>query len=203
MTLLTIAPDDGPPFTIDTSFANWSRRRARIEAMLFRVSYWVARDGWADDAACTGMPTRPWYVYDPRAREICEGCPVRLDCLTATLHREVYSDPSTIFGYVAVPARFRRRFIAHVHATIGEPVTVKQRARKAVCGTDSGYYRHRRNAEDPCDPCKAGHAAAEAERVARRATVTVDAALWGQERRYTPVQVQLGLQTLTMPLAAV
>jgi hypothetical protein len=32
--------------------------------------------------------------------------------------------------------------------------------RTAQCGTDSGYYRHRRKLnEEPCDACKAAHAA--------------------------------------------
>lgn len=34
--------------------------------------------------------------------------------------------------------------------------------KKAACGTDSGYYRHRRILrEEACDDCKAAHAAAE------------------------------------------
>lgn len=39
----------------------------------------------------------------------------------------------------------------------------------AECGTDSGYYRHRRALHEPaCDDCKAAHRAAENARYWRR-----------------------------------
>lgn len=38
--------------------------------------------------------------------------------------------------------------------------------RPAACGTDSGYFRHRRSDEEACDPCKAAHAAVD--KAARR-----------------------------------
>lgn len=39
----------------------------------------------------------------------------------------------------------------------------------AKCGTDGGYYRHRRTLrEDACDPCKKAHREAEAQRKSRR-----------------------------------
>lgn len=34
----------------------------------------------------------------------------------------------------------------------------RTRARRARCGTDSGYRRHRRLGEQPCDRCLEGHA---------------------------------------------
>lgn len=46
--------------------------------------------GWLDDAACRGYPTDWWFVNDgrnpntktaKRALQICDGCPVRADCL--------------------------------------------------------------------------------------------------------------------------
>ena len=39
----------------------------------------------------------------------------------------------------------------------------------ATCGTDSGWYRHRRAHEAACEPCRAAHACAEAVRKARKA----------------------------------
>lgn len=40
---------------------------------------------------------------------------------------------------------------------------------RAKCGTDSGYYRHRRTlGEDACTACKAAHREAENDRVRRR-----------------------------------
>lgn len=39
----------------------------------------------------------------------------------------------------------------------------------AACGTDGGYYRHRRTLKEPaCTDCKAAHRVAEAARQARR-----------------------------------
>jgi len=43
-----------------------------------------------------------------------------------------------------------------------------RRRPEALCGTDGGYYRHRRTlGENACDACKLAHRVAEAERVAR------------------------------------
>ena len=43
------------------------------------------------------------------------------------------------------------------------------RRRVAECGTDGGYYRHRRTlGEDACEACKLAHRVAESERRARR-----------------------------------
>jgi len=43
------------------------------------------------------------------------------------------------------------------------------RRRKALCGTDGGYYRHRRTLKEAaCEACKLAHRVAEAERVSRR-----------------------------------
>ena len=38
----------------------------------------------------------------------------------------------------------------------------------AACGTDSGYFRHRRLEQDPCTLCKTAHAAAERMRLGRK-----------------------------------
>ncbi len=49
---------------------------------------------------------------------------------------------------------------------------VRRRRRKratAMCGTPSGYYRHRRTLQEPaCEECKAAHRIAEAIRVEKR-----------------------------------
>lgn len=42
------------------------------------------------------------------------------------------------------------------------------RRRQAICGTDSGYYKHiRRLKESACEPCRMAHAEAERDRAAR------------------------------------
>lgn len=40
--------------------------------------------------------------------------------------------------------------------------------RPAVCGTDSGYYKHRRLGEQACGACTAAHTDANTRRVARQ-----------------------------------
>lgn len=52
----------------------------------------------------------------------------------------------------------------------GECRRLYDAARPAQCGTDAGYYRHRRKfREDACDDCKAAHNKAEREREQRKA----------------------------------
>lgn len=49
--------------------------------------------------------------------------------------------------------------------------TASGKAPRAACGTDSGYYRHRRRKPTPepaCEPCKVAHSTAEAQRKQRR-----------------------------------
>lgn len=54
--------------------------------------------------------------------------------------------------------------VAIARLTIVEPWP-----RVAQCGTDGGYYRHRRTlGETACRPCRDAHAAAERDRAGRR-----------------------------------
>lgn len=47
-------------------------------------------------------------------------------------------------------------------------VGVKRPRRTAACGTDSGYYRHRRRDKTPpCDACRLAHNLAERRRFAK------------------------------------
>ena len=47
----------------------------------------------------------------------------------------------------------------------------------AQCGTDSGYYRHRRTLHEPaCDACRMAHAAAEKRRRNRTRRPALEAA---------------------------
>jgi len=57
---------------------------ARLEQ---RVTFAYSPDArWQDQAACKGMNSELFFMTDdgqphPTARAVCEGCPVRLDCL--------------------------------------------------------------------------------------------------------------------------
>lgn len=47
----------------------------------------------------------------------------------------------------------------------------RAKAGAAICGTDSGYYRHRRQSQTPpCEPCLHAHRVAERDRYQQRKT---------------------------------
>jgi hypothetical protein len=53
--------------------------------------------------------------------------------------------------------------------TVNVTAPVRRRNRTVECGTDGGYYHHRRALGEPaCSPCKAAHAEAQALRSMRR-----------------------------------
>lgn len=71
------------------------RARAVRESWALRGPVAVERDGWQERRKCAGM--RDVFFGTTRsdvkrARAICEGCPVRLDCLAAA-HK---AEPSTV-----------------------------------------------------------------------------------------------------------
>jgi WhiB family redox-sensing transcriptional regulator len=68
-----------------------SRERARVDILLARNRD-GDDDGWVSRAACGGMGTDRWFpnVLNHRAqwepaRAICNGCPVRVECLEYAL----------------------------------------------------------------------------------------------------------------------
>lgn len=61
----------------------------------------------------------------------------------------------------------------HLRVTLGPlyeqlDTSLLQKRRAAVCGTDSGYFRHRRLGERPCVSCTQAHAEADRARFRRR-----------------------------------
>ena len=117
---------------------------------------------WQQEAACLGrtdivwFPTmtrrggtsRAWRDNINRARQVCAGCTVRADCMDDAL------DHWGTAGIWAGTTQHERDGLTRVHV---RPV--------AVCGTDSGYYRHlRQTATPPCDACRAAHAVANRRR---------------------------------------
>lgn len=48
-------------------------------------------------------------------------------------------------------------------------IGIRPKAPVAKCGTDGGYYRHRRTLKEaPCDACRAAHSKATREREQRK-----------------------------------
>jgi hypothetical protein len=97
---------------------------------------------------CAGL----WKLFDStdpvdhiEARALCMGCPMLLECHDRRMaaHRNQYSTygpTGTWAGQLVGP-------------------------RIAKCGTDSGYFHHRRALkEEACDRCKAAHSQAERQR---------------------------------------
>lgn len=114
-------------------------------------------DSWRDRAACKGKD--PALFVPPRSRQqrhraaldVCARCPVKAECGEWARSE---AETCVIAGGEYIGGSNHK----HTHH---EPV--------AVCGTDAGYYRHRRtNNEDACDACKAAHRDAEATRKKRR-----------------------------------
>ncbi len=82
----------------------------------------------------------------------------RLDQLY-TLRAKIDHQIATEVGRLEAAAKTQRERLAGL-----------DRAGWAECGTDGGYYRHRRTLhEDACPACKRAHSRAESERAERRA----------------------------------
>lgn len=70
----------------------------------------VADLSWQDEAACRGLPTEWWFPDQggsrecKRAKEICHGCPVKLQCLQFAI--EVH-DRHGIYGELSLKDRRR------------------------------------------------------------------------------------------------
>lgn len=88
------------------------------------------------------------------AKRLCRECPVINEC--AALLRDVQK--AATGGPAGYPTG------TWAGRLLGEVTTRK----RAACGTDSGYYHHRRRGEQACDPCLKARAEAEARRYARK-----------------------------------
>lgn len=68
-----------------------------------------------------------------------------------------------------IEAEVRRLEVAAADAKARLRRAKRVRGAVAKCGTDSGYYRHRRTLGEPaCDDCKHAHSQAETLRIKRR-----------------------------------
>ncbi|MHB1886910.1 MAG: hypothetical protein ACYCVV_18260 [Acidimicrobiales bacterium] len=70
--------------------------------------------------------------------------------------------------------RQRSRLVVVLVAEVPDRVPNETRRTVAECGTDGGYYHHKRiEGEDACPACRAAHTAAESARVAKHRKVGV------------------------------
>jgi WhiB family redox-sensing transcriptional regulator len=118
-------------------------------------------EDWREQAACFGIPTReydPWFAtgktasseYDV-ARRVCADCPVRRLCLEDALRTEAEGPESDVHG-------------VRGGLTPNERIDLRRgKKRPEMCGskkgTDAGWQRHRRRAQDPCPECREAHSA--------------------------------------------
>ena len=92
-------------FNIDRNFITAARRRAQVEAWMWRYHTGDPRDGWREHAACRGIDIAWFYCDDDdpskppqKVLDVCAHCPVRLDCGKACAAEEQAVDPNVIHG---------------------------------------------------------------------------------------------------------
>ena len=119
---------------------------------------------WRKEAACKDYPTDWWFDLMPwrrgrpekvewketirKAKEICETCPVKQDCLDWALKHEDYG----LWGGFTPGQRDRIRRTKNLRLVAPEvAVTI------SPCGTPAGYQAHRRKGEETCQPCRTAH----------------------------------------------
>lgn len=107
---------------------------------------------WHEQAACRGRQDIDWFPSTEAtntkwyrdnlaaARDVCASCPVRDACLAEALEQGCLQ-----YGIWAGTTARQRLAIPHKRRVVAE------------CGTDSGYFSHRRRNEDPCTQCRLAH----------------------------------------------
>jgi hypothetical protein len=132
---------------------------------------------WHVQAPCRGLPVDLFY---PERGEntapihaVCDGCPVRADCLADAIARD------DLHGHWGGTSEVRRkRVIKAVRAVrpdlVPEPLHGQPRSDRPVaqCGTLSGYNRHRREGTPTCRDCRDIHNARKADNAARRRLIS-------------------------------
>lgn len=96
---------DGETVPLRTRAITEARQRAQQEAWMWRYHTGSPRDGWRDYAACRGVSIE-WFYSDldkpqkPPAHviQMCDHCPVRVDCGRACVQEEEAIDPNSIHG---------------------------------------------------------------------------------------------------------
>lgn len=124
---------------------------------------------WELKAACRAQDPNIWFSKTTwtQAKKICmEVCPVREECLEATLARESLTADTLRFGISAGLTGAQR---AKLHAagrapkTAAEPKPPGAGRPIAPCGTKSAYERHRRKREPIDQTCRDANSLANRE----------------------------------------
>ena len=112
-----------------------------------------------------GQPSTP-------ARLICSTCPVARDCLNYALG---YSGERGMWAGTSYrqrsgmhqldPEELEVAIDKHLRSLHQAP---RQKYEPAACGTPSGYRKHRRNDEKPCEECTAAERAAARRRAQKK-----------------------------------
>lgn len=77
--------------------------------------------------------------------------------------------PQQVNARVLQLLELRRRIDGELALLASQPAPRKSTRSEPSCGTESGYYHHRRITKtDACPACKAAHTAADRARYARR-----------------------------------
>ena len=127
----------------------------------------TVRADWLLFALCRTLDPDLWFSDDAhdqaQAKQTCEACPVREQCLDYTITAEGNAASSNRYGIAGGRTPSGRRWIYEQRmAEQGTPATaVKPRGpgrTLAPCGTEAAYRRHQRAGERPCRPCRQANA---------------------------------------------
>lgn len=149
----------------------------------------VDRPEWHERAACCGMTD--WFDVPPggpglasaqnhaavtERLAVCATCTEHVPCALLGLERTNVGTGVWAGVYVP-PKKGRVEAFRRLAAVAGvEPPRRPPGTLPAPCGTNAAYFRHRRDGEDACEPCKQAHALAKAERERARLQRARDAA---------------------------
>jgi hypothetical protein len=113
-----------------------------------------------EDAPCVGRPwlwdSTDWWDHQAAAAE-CHKCPAIDAC------RNLLAE---VQGEISPAMRAAGGGCSGTWA--GELVGKSEPTTGPACGSDAGYYRHRRQDETPCEDCWEAHSVAESARYSRR-----------------------------------
>lgn len=129
---------------------------------------------WRAEARCRGLDPEMFFPergdHAGELRAICGECPVIDPCRDWALHHES-------LGFWGGTTEAERRRIRRELGIERKLPQAQGWSRQAKCGTEGGYRRHRRLAEEPCEACKEAHAGKEQARYRRRYRSPIEEAM--------------------------